>query len=56
LMVTDPDDLARALMRSQANVGREPGARGAGNSTRRIRLLVEGAGGGAEVTRRLEDG
>jgi SOS-response transcriptional repressor LexA len=55
LVVTAPEELARALMRAQATVGREPGARGAGNSTRRIRLLLDGSAGGVEVTRVLEE-
>ena len=54
LRITDAAALAKALMRAQATVGREPGARGSGNSTRRIRLILEGVAEGMVVARELE--
>lgn len=53
LALDDADSVARALMRGQAVIGREPGARGGGNTNRRIRLVVAGAATGADVMRGL---
>ncbi|CAN5907966.1 hypothetical protein BH11MYX4_BH11MYX4_05070 [soil metagenome] len=47
LVIDDADAVRRALSAAQAKVGRAPGARGAGNATKRIRLLIEGSAIGA---------
>lgn len=44
LSLEDADAARRALSSGQAKIGRAPGAKGSGNSTRRIRLLVRGIG------------
>jgi superfamily II DNA or RNA helicase/diadenosine tetraphosphate (Ap4A) HIT family hydrolase/HKD family nuclease len=51
--ITDADALTKTLMRLAAAIGRAPGARGSGNSTKRLRLFVDG-GSGAEVVGWLE--
>ena len=43
LTIDDASDLRRRLTRAAARVGREPGAKGAGNQTKRLRLILEGA-------------
>jgi SOS-response transcriptional repressor LexA len=47
LVIDDADAVRRALSAAQAKVGRAPGARGAGNATKRLRLLIEGSAMGA---------
>lgn len=55
--IGDAEAVRRALSAGQARVGRKPGARGAGNRTKRIRLFVEGAvGGGVEALAKLLEG
>jgi hypothetical protein len=44
LSIDDPAELRRALGREQARVGREESARGGGNQTKRIRLVLRFAG------------
>ena len=43
IKVDDVDAVRRGLSAAQARVGRKPGARGAGNSTKRIRLTILGS-------------
>lgn len=47
LVIDDADAVRRALSAAQAKVERTPGARGPGNATKRIRLLIEGSAIGA---------
>ena len=55
LVIDDVDAVRRALSAAQAKVGRAPGARGAGNATKRIRLLIDGSTlGAAELAKLLE--
>jgi hypothetical protein len=44
LAVDDAEAVRRALASGQAKVGRAPGAKGAGNRTRRLRIFLEGVG------------
>ena len=41
ITIGDPVELRRRITRAAAQVGREPGAKGRGNETKRIRLIVE---------------
>ncbi|MCA9577968.1 MAG: hypothetical protein KC668_21185, partial [Myxococcales bacterium] len=42
VVIDDADEVRKLLGGAQAKIGRKPGAKGAGNATRRIRLFVEG--------------
>lgn len=55
-VVDDADALRRAISAAQAKVGRPPNAKGSGNSTRRIRLVIEGNSVGAEALGTLMEG
>ncbi|MCA9535237.1 MAG: DEAD/DEAH box helicase family protein [Myxococcales bacterium] len=44
--IDDVDEVRKLIASAQAKAGRKPGARGAGNATRRIRLFVEGDAAG----------
>ncbi len=56
LAVDDVDAIRRALSSAQAEVGRQPGAKGAGNRTKRIRLFIEGAALGAVALAKVLEG
>jgi hypothetical protein len=55
-VIDNAEEVRRALSAAQANIGRAPGARGAGNSTKRIRVLLEANGLGADELARLIEG
>jgi hypothetical protein len=59
ITVKDAGALRRAVSAAQTQIGRAPGAKGAGNRTRRLRVFL-GAGPGApadeELRRRLQRG
>ena len=58
LVISDAAALRRAMSKAQPAVGRKPGARGSGNSTRRVRLFVAPVSGTApsveELAKKLE--
>lgn len=57
LRIDDVDAVRRQLRAGQARVGRAPGAKGAGNSTKRIRLFVHAPGWSqSDLGRYLETG
>jgi superfamily II DNA or RNA helicase len=56
LVIDDADAVRRALSAAQAKVGRAPGARGPGNATKRLRLVLDGAAIGATELARLLEG
>lgn len=57
IRITDVDGARRGLSRAMAGAGRAPGAKGSGNSTKRIRIWVDGAGATVdEMTEWLEKG
>jgi superfamily II DNA or RNA helicase/diadenosine tetraphosphate (Ap4A) HIT family hydrolase len=47
--IKDPASMRKWISTEQAKVGRAPGARGAGNRTRRLRIFVEGPAGWDET-------
>ena len=44
ITIEDAQTLRRAMSAAQASIGRQPGARGSGNSTKRIRLVLQADG------------
>lgn len=56
VVIDDAEQVRRALGAAQAKIGRTPGARGSGNSTKRIRLLIEGNTLGATELAQLLEG